>query len=168
MIYGNVNNEFFEQQVAILPKPLGDALRFLKTADLAHHEAGRFPMDLNGVDVILQVMDLETKPREAALPEIHRKYIDVQFLVSGGPEKAAYYDDDGSGVVHSDELATDRDILFYENRPETAKIEGRVVLEPGDYAIYFPWDIHVPGQCDADGSKAYRKIVLKVPVAACL
>ena len=34
MIYGNVNNEFFERQVAILPKPLGDALRFLKTADL--------------------------------------------------------------------------------------------------------------------------------------
>ena len=45
---------------------------------------------------------------------------------------------------------------------------GRVVLEPGDYAIYFPWDIHVPGQCDAEGPKAYRKIVLKVPVAACL
>ena len=68
MIYGNVNNEFFGQQVAILPKPLGDALRFLKTADLANHEAGRFPMNLNGVDVILQVMDLETKPRETAKP----------------------------------------------------------------------------------------------------
>ena len=26
MIYGNVNNEFFEQQAAILPKPLADAL----------------------------------------------------------------------------------------------------------------------------------------------
>ena len=27
MIYGNVNNAFFEQQAAILPKPLADALR---------------------------------------------------------------------------------------------------------------------------------------------
>ena len=166
MIYGNVNNEFFEQQVAILPKPLGDALRFLKSADLAHHEAGRFPMDLQGVEVILQVMDLETKPREAALPEIHRKYIDVQFLVSGGPEKAAYYDDDGSGAVHSDELASDRDILFYENKPDA--LEGSVFLTPGTYAIYLPWDVHVPG-LSADGqARAFRKIVMKVPLAACL
>ena len=166
MIYGNVNNEFFEQQVAILPKPLGDALRFLKTADLAHHEAGRFPMDLNGVDVILQVMDLETKPREAGLPEIHRKYIDVQFLVCGGPEKAAYYDDDGTGVVHSDELATDRDILFYENKPDA--VEGCVFLTPGTYAIYLPWDVHVPGLSIDGEARAFRKIVMKVPLSACL
>ena len=166
MIYGNVNNEFFEQQVAILPKPLGDALRFLKTADLANHEAGRFPMDLNGVDVILQVMDMETKPREAAKPEIHRKYIDVQFLVSGGPERAAYYDDDGSGVVSSDELATERDILFYENNP--AALEGSVYLTPGAYAIYLPWDVHVPA-LTADGpARPIRKIVMKVPLAACV
>lgn len=166
MIYGNVNNEFFEQQVAILPKPLGDALRFLKTADLANHEAGRFPMDLNGVDAILQVMDLETKPREAGLPEIHRKYIDVQFLVCGGPEKAAYYDDDGTGVVHSDELATDRDILFYENNPGV--LEGSVFLTPGTYAIYLPWDVHVPGLSTDGEARAFRKIVMKVPLSACL
>ena len=166
MIYGNVNNEFFEQQVAILPKPLGDALRFLKTADLANHEAGRFPMDLNGVDVILQVMDMQTKPREAAKPEIHRKYIDVQFLVCGGPEKAAYYDDDGSSIVNSDELATERDILFYENHPEV--LECSVYLTPGTYAIYLPWDVHVPGLSVDGQARAFRKIVMKVPMAACV
>jgi YhcH/YjgK/YiaL family protein len=166
MIYGNVNNEFFEQQAAMLPKPLGDALRFLKTADLINHEAGRFPMDLNGVDVILQVMDLQTKPREAAKPEIHRKYIDVQFLVCGGPEKAACYSDDGSGAVSSDELATERDILFYENNPDA--LESTVYLTPGAYAIYLPWDVHVPG-LSADGqARAFRKIVMKVPMAACV
>ena len=144
MIYGNVNNEFFEQHVAILPKPLGDALRFLKTADLANHAPGRFPMDLNGVDVILQVMDLETKPREAAKPEIH----------------------DGSSFVHSDELATERDILFYENNSSVP--ENSVYLTPGAYAIYLPWDVHVPG-LSADGqARAFRKIVMKVPMSACL
>ena len=166
MIYGNVNNEFFEQQVAILPKPLGDALRFLKTADLANHAPGRFTMDLNGVDVILQVMDLNTNPREKLSPEIHRKYIDVQFLVCGGPEKAAYYDDDGSSIVSSDELATERDILFYENHPEV--LECSVYLTPGTYAIYLPWDVHVPG-LSADGqARPFRKIVMKVPMEACL
>ena len=166
MIYGNVNNEFFEQQAAILPKPLGDALRFLKTADLANHATGRFPMVLNGVDVILQVMDLETKSREAAKPEIHRKYIDVQFLVAGGPEMAAFFDDDGSNTVLSDELATERDILFYENNAKA--LEGSVYLTPGTYAIYLPWDIHVPALNVSGEARPIRKVVMKVPLAACL
>lgn len=166
MIYGNVNNEFFEQQAAILSKPLRDALHFLKTADLEHHEAGRFPMDLDGVPVILQVMDLTTAPREKLNPEIHRKYIDVQFCVSGGPEKATYYTDDGSNKVKSDELATERDILFYENNPEV--LENSVYVTPGTYAIYLPWDVHVPGQNAGDESFAFRKIVMKVPMEACL
>ena len=168
MIYGNVNNAFFEQQAAVLPGPLKKALHVLKDMDLANHETGAFPMALDGVEMILQVMDLETIPREAHEPEIHRKYVDLQLLVSGGPEVHTFFPDGGKETVKDDRLDTPKDILFYENRPETAKIEGRVVLEPGDYAIYFPWDIHVPGQCDADGPKAYRKIVLKVPVAACL
>jgi len=168
MIYGNVNNAFFEQQAAVLPKPLKKALHVLKDMDLANHETGAFPIALDGVDMILQVMDLETSPREAHEPEIHRKYVDLQLLVSGGPEVHTFFPDGGKETVKDDRLDTPKDILFYENRPETAAIEGRVVLEPGDYAIYFPWDIHVPGQCDADGPKAYRKIVLKVPVAACL
>lgn len=168
MIYGNVNNAFFEQQAAVLPEPLKRALHELKGMDLANHETGAFPMKLNGVEMILQVMDLETSPRDAHEPEIHRKYIDLQLLVSGGPEVHTFFPDDGKETVKDDRLDTPKDILFYENRPETARIEGRVVLEPGAYAIYFPWDIHVPGQCDDDGPKAYRKIVLKVPVAACL
>ena len=168
MIYGNVNNAFFEQQAAVLPGPLKKALHVLKDMDLANHETGAFPMALDGVEMILQVMDLETSPREAHEPEIHRKYVDMQLLVSGGPEVHTFFPDGGKETVKDDRLDTPKDILFYENRPETAKIEGRVVLEPGDYAIYFPWDIHVPGQCDAEGPKAYRKIVLKVPVAACL
>ena len=61
MIYGNVNNEFFEQQTAILAKPLRDALHFLKTADLANHEAGKFPMDLNGVPVIPMFYTFKTR-----------------------------------------------------------------------------------------------------------
>lgn len=166
MIYGNIHNEFFDRQAAILAKPLRDALYFLKNTDLAAHPAGRFPMDLNGVPIILQVMDLTTNAREALYPEIHRKYVDVQFCVSGGPEKATYFNDDGSNTVRSDELNTDRDILFYENNPAVA--ENSVILAPGDYAVYLPWDVHVPGQNACGESRAFRKVVMKVPMDACL
>ena len=168
MIYGNVNNEFFEQQAAVLPKPLKEALFYLKGIDLVHHETGAFPTEIGGVPMILQVMDLETKPRETCYPEVHRKYVDLQLFISGGPEVSTFFTDRGEETVKDDQLNTPRDILFYENRPETAKLEGSVIMEPGSYAIYFPWDVHIPGQCDANGPAKYRKIVLKVPVAACL
>ena len=168
MIYGNVNNEFFVQQAAVLPKPLKEALFYLKGIDLVHHETGAFPTEIGGVSMILQVMDLETKTRETCYPEVHRKYVDLQLFISGGPEVSTFFTDRGEETVKDDQLDTPRDILFYENRPETAKLEGSVIMEPGSYAIYFPWDVHIPGQCDANGPAKYRKIVLKVPVAACL
>lgn len=84
MIYGNINSKHFEQELAILPRPLQNAIRILKDNDLANHEPGRFDLDFEGVPVILQVLDLTTAPRETLRPEIHRKNIDVQFLASGG------------------------------------------------------------------------------------
>ena len=75
MIYGNINSKHFEQELAILPRPLQNAIRFLKDNDLANHEPGRFDLDFEGVPVILQVLDLTTAPRETLRPEIHRKNI---------------------------------------------------------------------------------------------
>lgn len=166
MIYGNIYNEFFEQQKAILPAPLRAALTFLKENDMAAHEPGRFNIELDGTPMILQVLDLTTAPRQELRPEIHRKYVDVQLLAAGGPECAAFYDDDKSSFVDEDLLNTERDILFYKNKP--ASFEGTIAMTVGTYAMYFPWDIHVPA-CQAAGTpENIRKIVIKVPVEACL
>ncbi len=166
MIYGNINNACFEQQAAALPKALGSALKYLRSTDLTAHPAGRFPMELDGVNVVLQVMDLTTNPREALYPEIHHKYVDVQFSVSGGTEKHTWYTDDGRRTVHADALDTEKDILFYENDP--AVPENTVYLNPGDYVVYFPWDVHAPGQHPDGQPSSFRKIVLKVPTVACV
>lgn len=166
MIYGNVYNEFFEQQIAVLPRALQSAVRFLKETDLANHEPGRFELELDGVPVILQVLDLSTAPRESLRPEIHRKNIDVQFLAAGGPEEAGFYSDDGTNEVEEDLLDTPRDILFYKSNPNAS--EGRIALNPGTYAVYFPWDVHIPAIQAGDTPAPIRKIVVKVPMQACL
>ncbi len=166
MLYGNINNEFFARQLQLLPAPLASALRFLKTNDLNAHEPGKFDIELDGVKMILQVLDIETKARAELLPEIHRKFIDVQFLASGGPENAAYYNDDGTNQVHEDLLSSPRDICFYENNPNVR--EGLIPLEVGTFAVYFPWDVHVPAIAVDGVSVKIRKIVIKVPLEACL
>ena len=166
MLYGNVNNEFFEQQLKMVPKALEDALKFLRQEDLAHHEPGKFQIELDGVPMVLQVIDQSTAPRETLRPEIHRKNIDVQFLAAGGPEEAGFYSDDGAGEVDKDLLATPRDILVYKN--DFTKPKGRIALTVGTFAVYFPWDVHIPAiQAGSEPAKI-RKIVVKVPMDACL
>lgn len=166
MFYGNVNNAMFDQQIAVLPKALRSAIRFLKETDLAAHEPGKFEMELDGVPVILQVLDLTTAPRETLRPEIHRTNIDVQFLAAGGPELAGYYNDDESNMVDEDLLDTPRDILFYHNNPDAP--EGTIHMTVGTYAVYFPWDVHIPAIQAGSSPAPIRKIVVKVPLAACL
>ena len=165
MIYGNINNEFFEKHCALLPGPLALALRYLKNNDMVKAEPGVYDLQLGKSECILQVLDLNTSDRSTLRPEIHRKYIDVQFLADGGPEEAAFWNDDYSLDVDEDLLSTKRDILFYKNSDNIK--EGRIYLTPGTFACYFPWDVHVPAIQTGCESKPIRKIVIKVPLEDC-
>ncbi len=166
MFYGNVNNAMIEQQIAVLPGPLQSAVRFLKDTDLTTHEPGRFEIELDGVQMILQVLDLTTAPREEVRPEVHRVYIDIHFLASGASESTGYYDDDQTNEIDEDLLDSPRDICFYKNNPNAA--ESTLQMTLGSYGIYFPWDVHVPA-CQAGASpENIRKIVMKVPLDVCL
>ena len=165
MIYGNIKNEFFERHCALLPQPLGLALKYLRDNDMANATPGVYDLTLGESKCILQVLDLQTSERSNLRPEIHRKYIDVQFLADGGPEEAAFWNDDYTLDIDEDLLDTKRDILFYKNS-DTIK-EGRIYLIPGTFACYFPWDVHVPAIRNGDISRPIRKIVIKVPIEDC-
>ena len=166
MIFGNIYKPMLEEQLAVLPGPLRNAISYLKDNDMAAHDPGVFNIELNGLPVILQVIDLETKNRKSLRPEIHRKTIDVQFLAAGGPEEAGFYSKDETGQVDEDLLDTPRDILFFRNDPEAP--EGRIRLIPGTYAIYFPWVVHFPAVKAGENPAPIRKIVIKVPLESCL
>ena len=165
MISGHIDAA---QELSILPPVLQKAVRFLQNNDLAAHEPGRFEIDLDGVPVVLQVLDLQTAPRETLRPEVHRTNVDVQFLAAGGPERAVWYPDLGGEIVEENLLDTPRDILFYRNRPADAAKENVLELSVGSYAMYFPWDVHVPAVQVGENSAYIRKIVLKVPLQTCM
>ena len=140
---------------SIYPAAIRKALTFLKENDLAAHEPGRFELD--GDRMILQVLDQTTAPRA----DVHRKYVDVQFLAAGGPERIGWYEDLGDNEV-DEELLETRDIIFYKNNPAAA--EGVIEMRPGTYAAFFPWDVHIPAIEAEGGSAPIRKIVIKVAV----
>jgi len=165
MISGNIHADrpdIEKDSISLLPAPLRKAIAFLKENDLTKHEAGRFPLDRD--NMILQVLDISTSPREALRPEVHRKYIDVQFLASGGPEKIGWFPDLCDSEIDEDLLDTPRDIRFYKNSPKQR--ESMLEMQPGSYAVFFPWDAHIPA-IQAGESARIRKIVIKVLLETC-
>lgn len=151
VIFGNINNL---EDIKIYPEIIQKALVYLKETDLVSKETGAYPID--GENLILQVIDLETSMRSEKRPEVHRKYIDIQFLVSG-KEKIAFYPDSKNSEI-DEELLEERDIIFYKNGNER---ESVVEMEPGCFAIFFPNDVHIPAIAVEEPLKI-RKVVMKV------
>ena len=101
MISGNIHEN---ENLGFLPAALQRAVQFLKENDLAAHEPGKFELD--GDKMILQVIDQDTASREQLRPECHRKYVDVQFLAAGGPERIGWYPDLGDSEIDENLLDT--------------------------------------------------------------
>ena len=78
MIYGNINAK--ETEAAYTPV-IRKALDILRTTDVSEMHHGKYPID--GDKLILQINEITTGPKETKRPEIHRQYIDVQYMVHG-------------------------------------------------------------------------------------
>lgn len=151
MIFGHVQN--MNDMLPWLPAPLRTALHHLQGTDFGLLEVGNY--ELQGRDIYVQVIDLTTKVFAETKPEVHRQYIDVQFLWSG-QEKIGVANDTGNNKVREDLLA-ERDLLFYWGMEN----ESTLVMQPGNFAVFFPSDAHRPA-CQFDGPEAIRKVVIKV------
>ena len=162
MLCGNVN----EQPAcwATYPEPIRRALGILASGVPAACEPGVYHLD--GDRMIMQVIEQETHPREELRPESHRRYIDVQFLAAGGPELMGWYPDLGNNVPDEDLLNTPRDICFWKENPNSH--ESGLDMQPGGYAIFFPWDMHIPAIQASESPAKIKKIVIKVELASCV
>lgn len=78
MIFGNIKSN---ENISSYPKAIQKAIQYLKENDLVNAVPGRYELD--GDNMILQVLDVETTERCNLRPEVHETYIDVQFLAKG-------------------------------------------------------------------------------------
>jgi YhcH/YjgK/YiaL family protein len=154
MIFGHVND--LESAFAWLPKPLKTAVEHLKHTDFLKLPVGNY--DLQGKDIYVQVFDMTTKPFADTRAEVHRQYIDVQFLCSGR-EKMGVASETGNNLV-SEDLLEQRDLLFYSGMEN----ESTLTMTPGSFAVFFPSDVHRPG-CAVEQPETVRKVVIKVRVS---
>ena len=146
---------FTKDVIHTYPKAIQTALEYLKANDFTKMETGVY--EIQGRDIYAQVMDCVTVPVEQGRPEVHEKYVDVQFVASG-KEKLGFTPDTGNYEV--DERFDERDLIFYKS----VENEGYIEARPGSYNIFFPTDVHKPGLISGE-SMTVRKVVVKVSVA---
>lgn len=156
MIFGNVDVvEGIEKKY---PEPIVRAIKHFKSRqhEFLAMSAGTYPID--GEDLFVQVVNAVTKKKAEIRPEVHRKYIDIQFSVEG-KEIIGFVPDMGQNIVVED-LARDKDVIYY------ADVENEIdlVMEKGSFVVLFPEDVHRPG-CEYGGCTTIRKVVIKVNTA---
>lgn len=151
MIFGHIANT----AAAHYPPAIAKAVAYLQKTDFSALPSGRYEDEETGY--IVQVLDLPTQAKEELRPEVHRKNIDVQFLVSG-TELIGVAIDNGNNIVHQ-ELLAQRDIIFYQDVDN----ESWLTMHPGNFAVFFPQDVHRPG-CINQHPCNIRKVVVKIPV----
>lgn len=153
MIFGHIDH--LDSMRSWLPAPMLTALEYLRIADLS-------TLTREGTEIAPGIratgFGLTTKPAAEAKAEIHKRNIDIQFLRTGR-ERIDVAADRGGNPVAEDLLVV-RDALFYAS----VKNESSLYMEPGNFAVLFPEDIHRPGCMAGDQPEDVLKVVVKIPV----
>lgn len=130
---------------------LAKAFAFLRQEGLDKLPDGRH--DIDGDNVYAIIIKGTGQPRSKAKLEMHRKYIDLQYVVSGGDDmgwKNHKFCKNSAGDYNPE-----TDAELFGDTPS-----AWLTLTPGDFAVFFPEDAHAPGA----GQREFHKVVVKVAV----
>jgi len=135
-----------------LGQRIATGLALLNEDNVRNAAPGKY--EVQGEDVFYIVDEYETKPIEDGRLEIHRKYLDIQYIVSG-TECIGYALLEGLKEIEP--YDSEKDLAFYEYTPAMSKL----ILKQGMFAIFWPNEAHMPGRT-VEKSETVKKIVVKI------
>jgi len=125
------------------------AIDFLKRHDLAVLAAGTYELD--GRRVYALVQDYQTKRPDDGKWEAHRKYIDLQYIVSG---------EERFGYAPAGRMAEGP----YDDAKDMERPQGDgsfTELRSGEFMLLWPGEPHMPGMAVGEPAPV-RKVVVKI------
>ena len=147
MILGNIsnyNNYLFNEKFK-------KAFDFLEEFGKNPLPVGKYEIDGENVYALVQ----EYEPGVGKRYESHLKYIDIQYIVNGN-EKIGYTDIKNAAVEEDKTPANDA--IFYTDIKNSTMLN----LAEGDFAVFFPEDLHLP--CVKNTADKVTKVVIKISV----
>ena len=126
MISANINEAMLENYKKVHPR-FEAAFEGLKKLVAENAEVGKYEID--GTDIYAMVQEYVTAPFSEKKFEIHKEYIDIQYIVSG---------EEAMGFESLDKLTPIGDYkpdaqLFYMN-----DTYDKINLSVGEYVVFFP------------------------------
>lgn len=149
MIADNIKNRRLYETAHPL---FSQAFDFIKKHLEEPKPVGKYEILGDSLFAMVQKYDSKTD----AKMEVHDKYIDIQFVVSG-EEKILWAQRDELEILTPFTEGKDAAFLNEGDRP------AQMILRAGDFAVFYPNDAHKPGLAVADPTPV-EKIVLKVKV----
>jgi len=133
-------------------KNMHHAFEFLNREDHVKLALGKHP--IAGDEVYAMVQEYRTNGSEQGKWEAHRKYLDVQYIVSGVERMGYAYIEMMQVSSEYDEV---NDYLLFTGHGND------LIMTPGTFAIFWPQDVHRP-MGSVGQPLNVRKIVVKVRV----
>lgn len=117
--------------------------------------------EISGRDIYANVFEYDTENTTPTFLEVHRKYIDIQYVISGS-ETLLWLPADGLAVKTPYDSEKDFEFLFIPADKAPAKLE----TPAGNFAVFFPNDGHFGKVACVSGTGHVKKVVVKVAVSA--
>lgn len=151
MLLGDLTRQDFSY---FLPQVLARCCHKLNQLDLINLPLGKQLLE-EGIE--MNVMEFTTASAETKQAELHRKFIDIQVLISG--EEAIEYD---VAMPNLSLYGEYNEVDDYQLTPEITN-KNIVILRPKMFAIFLPNETHKPG-VSVNDDKPLKKLVVKVPI----
>ena len=151
--HSSIDKVQFAKQYHLNQAAWDKAFAYLKNTDLSKLANGRHVID--GTNVYAIVTEAPTKDYDKTAFESHRKYIDLQYVITGEEKMAKAPLSYVTVNKPYDEAA---DIAYYTG-------EGKIYTVPAStFMLFFPTEAHRPN-ITPGGNKVVKKIVIKINVA---
>ena len=128
-------------------------LNTFHSQDLTNIEVGTYIIQENRLKVTVTNKPDKTKEESTAKFECHDKHIDIQLCLKG-TEQIGWKPRQSCSQL-KDEYNAEKDVTFYRDPPDIY-----FQLTDGQFAIFFPEDVHAP----MIGEGEIKKIVIKVKI----
>lgn len=126
------------------------AFEYIQQTDLANAPDGKGDI-ADGLKYIFSNAPGKTRETSLAKFECHDKNIDIQLCISG--VETIGWKPREKCVLPNGDYNTEKDVRFFSDAPDTF-----LELTDGQFAIFFPGDVHAP----MIGEGVIKKLVIKV------
>ena len=150
MIIDTLENAF--RYTSVHPR-FDKAFAYIRSLDLSSLADGKYEIDGDNLKAIVSNKNGMTADESAAKFECHNHYIDIQVCISGS--ETLGWKPRASCKQQKGDYNAEKDVVFYNDAPQMY-----FGLSDGQFAIFFPEDVHAP----MIGEGPIKKLVIKVKI----